>query len=232
MSFTEPFNTSYSHGDLFYGLADPRGDLMTQLGAPKDRNKGAMINFYNVGDYSATVEAPPDNKVFTDYLRKSSDPKHVDLMSRFDAMKTPTGNWPLWKRKSKSGLWWAIRSANKTVHFCLSELNMNQVVNKSFPGVEGVKGRDFPTGPDRKKVTDFTEKETSITGAELRWIYRNRNDSAVAKMVQFWNRSDKNSQFLACEPPWITDSKLWEQYSPTKEFTTTPKEGWRLGEGI
>lgn len=226
------FKRSYSPGDLFYGLAGPRGELMTQLGAPSDRTQGAMINFYNVGDYAKSTPAPADNSAFTDYLRSSSNPKHTDLMSRFDAMKNPAGNWPLWKRKSKSGLWWALRSAGKTVHFCLYGLDMDQVVNKCFPGVDGGKGRDFPVGPARKQITDFTKKETSITGAELRWMYRNRADDAVKNLVQFWNRASSSAPFDVCVPPWVTNSALWGNYTPNSEFKGTPNVGWKPGEGV
>lgn len=212
MSFGKPFKDNYTPGDLFYGLADPRFALMDHLGAPKDRTKGTIINYYNVGDYAKSVAAPGDNSSFTDFLRNSPNEKHKDLMNRFDAMDNPHGNWPLWKRKSKGGLWWAARKAAKTVHFCLDGLDMAQVIGKSFPGVDGDKGRDFPVGPDRKTVTDWTQKETSITGAEVRWIYRNRKDPEVANLIQFW------LNFQPVEPPWISNPQPWKSYKPTKEY--------------
>lgn len=108
------YHDTYSHGDLFYGLQEPRGKLMEFLGAQKERTTGSMINYYNVGDYGASVAAPSDNAKFTEALASSQNPKHPDLLNRWQA--NPNNGdvkWALWKRKSKSGLWWATSVAKK-----------------------------------------------------------------------------------------------------------------------
>lgn len=203
------YKTTYTPGDLFYGLQGPRGKLMDFLNAQKVRTQGAMVNYYNVGDYPPVTDAPPDNAEFSKFLQNSSNPKHPDLLNRWQT-NPASGDvrWALWKRKSKSGLWWATRLAAKSIHFCLDELDLDTVINKNYsPG-------DSPQGNARKDpgITDFTQKKTSITGAELRWIYRNRADPQVQALVQFWHN------FVACGAPWEANPKAWAAYIPTNEY--------------
>ena len=202
------FKESYTPGDLFYGLQEPRGKLMDFLGVQKERTGGAMINYYNVGDYPEATGKPADNTGFTDALASSSNPKHPDLLNRWQANPNSGDvKWALWKRKSKSGLWWATKLAAKTVHFCLDQLDIDTVINKNYVA-------DVPQGPGRKDpgITDFTQKKTSITGAELRWIYRNRRDPQVQGLVQFW------ANYAACNAPWEGNAGQWAAYKPTNEF--------------
>lgn len=202
------YHDTYSHGDLFYGLQEPRGKLMEFLGAQKERTTGSMINYYNVGDYGASVAAPSDNAKFTEALASSQNPKHPDLLNRWQANPNSGDmKWALWKRKSKSGLWWATSVAKKKIHFCLDELDLDTVIHKNYIS-------DYPQGLDRKAatITDFTQKKTSITGAELRWIYRNRKDPQVQALIQFWKA------FKPCAAPWETDPTSWADYKPTSEF--------------
>ncbi|SHN16082.1 hypothetical protein SAMN05192549_10544 [Duganella sacchari] len=113
------------------------------------------------------------------------------------------------RRKCKGGLDWAV-NGNRTVHFLLDELDITAVVKKNNIRV----GRSIYSA----------EKERSITGAELRWIYRNRNNPLVQNRVQFW------LAFAPCLPPWEQDipikqtgllysKTLWLGYKPTKEWT-------------
>ncbi len=66
----------------------------------------------------------------------------------------------------------------------------------------------MPAGPDRKGA-DWTSKSTSITGAEVRWLFRNRKDKAVQDHVQFWMAGKP------CVPPWEQSPELkalWSTY--------------------
>lgn len=87
-------------------------------------------------------------------------------------------------RKSKAGINWAKEDQFR-IHFNIDGIDMNKVVEKT--PIEGVK---------------------SITGSELRYIYRSRDDPNMAGVVQFW----KNGNRVA--PPWVTDKPLWDGYKP------------------
>jgi hypothetical protein len=61
----------------------------------------------------------------------------------------------------------------------------------------------------------------SITGSEIRWIYRHRNDPTVRARVQF--RCGRAMNYRTCEPPWQTPegAVLWSQYHPKSESPST-----------
>ncbi|RJG04744.1 hypothetical protein D3870_00765 [Noviherbaspirillum cavernae] len=123
------------------------------------------------------------------------------------------------RRKVKGGLHWATKVAHKHVHFVLDGLDMQSVVLKNHRGKNG----------DRSSQGDAREvKNRALTGAELRWIYRNRDDSQVQQHVHFWFGGEQ-----VC-PPWqkgylcdptdgslIEDPKggatLWAQYEPRNQ---------------
>lgn len=96
-----------------------------------------------------------------------------------------------WKRKSKLGLYIFTQKGRK-VHFVLDMLNIDSVIHKNY-GSE-------------------TEENRSITGAELRWLYRNRDNPQVYKNVQFWYQGKE------CSPPWLEGApkyqKAWKHYHP------------------
>ena len=87
------------------------------------------------------------------------------------------------KRQSKTGLNLFLLK-QKTVHFVLDNIIMDQVPLKSYKG----------EGPNNR----------SITGAELRWIYKHRDNIEVQENIQFWFRKKPTS------PPWVIGS---ENYS-------------------
>ena len=110
----------------------------------------------------------------------------------------------LWRKKSKGGISWVIHYTPGHVHFCLHGLDMLQVVGKSH-------NRDVPSGHSDVKLE---VKQRSITGAELRWIFRNRNNSLVKARIQFWNIIDGEDGFKAVIPPWETPEHIliWKGY--------------------
>ena len=71
-----------------------------------------------------------------------------------------------WSYTSKAGLEFQVRSAaQRSVHFVVSGLIWNQVAGKT----ELVMGH-----------------ELSVTGSEIRWLYRHRDKPEVADRVRFW----------------------------------------------
>ena len=80
----------------------------------------------------------------------------------------------------------------RNVHFVLDGIDMDKVPTKSH-------SKDRDDGQSR-----------SITGAELRWIYKHRNEQIVQDHVQFWFKKKPTT------PPWSPDSAKysdkWDQY--------------------
>jgi hypothetical protein len=91
------------------------------------------------------------------------------------------------RRKCKGGLYWATKIASKHVHFVLDGIDMKAVVNKATQGDNADRDED----PERGIA-----KNRTITGSELRWIYRNQTDEKVQQYVQFWFNGKP------CQPPW------------------------------
>ncbi|WP_045972228.1 hypothetical protein [Xenorhabdus doucetiae] len=92
-------------------------------------------------------------------------------------------------RKCKGGLLWVGKSDSELVqdihvHFILDDINMQWVADKH---------------------EEFEKK--SITGKELRWIFRNRHNAKVKQKVQFWQDGKP-----VC-PPWESEeSHIWDNY--------------------
>lgn len=88
------------------------------------------------------------------------------------------------KQRSKVGL--ALLAHHSIpVHFALDLLNMEEVVKKSYPGE--------------------TATKRVITNAELRFVFRYRDNVKIKNSVQFW--LDK----VAVVPPWDEQSTLYNE---------------------
>lgn len=90
------------------------------------------------------------------------------------------------QHKDKGGLYWATLVAGKHVHFVLDGVELPTVVKKNFKG----KNSDSAAGA--------TTKNRSITGSELRWVYRHRQVKEIQTYIQFWFGGE------ACCPPWVS----------------------------
>ncbi|GJI90802.1 hypothetical protein [Duganella hordei] len=211
MPFHMPYR-NYAPGDLFYGLGWRRAALMQQLtqatGMPSGDRLGWIDLFlFPINQYQAP-EAIQLNTSFAETLtnhpkyNRALDGDHVGIEGNAE-----------WRAKSKGGLLWATTVANKHVHFCLDGLVMDQVVGKSYPGRLGTGvGRDSPPG------TPAHEKERSITGSELRWLYRWRRNPQVSSLIQFWRYDSFHKKWVQCSPPWEWHNSVWATYNPTTEW--------------
>lgn len=90
-------------------------------------------------------------------------------------------------RKCKAGLLWITEgNSDRHIHFLLDGIDSGAVANKSY---------------------DRDRKVISITGSELRWIYRKRYNQNVMKKIQFWDKG------IPASPPWISSPFLWQRYN-------------------
>lgn len=207
MPFKAPYR-SYQPGDLFYGLGWKRAELMQTIAKgqiPHGEKMGWIDLFLEPVDQYKTPEARLLNDEFAEMLLN-----HPKYKCALDENKVGIEGNAEWRAKSKGGLLWATTVAKKHVHFCLEGLVMEEVVNKNYPGRAGTAvGRDRPAAPGQLK-------ERSITGAELRWIYRWRNNPDVKAYIQFWKYDSFHKKYKQVLPPWEWHNSVWANYIPKK----------------
>lgn len=212
-------------GDLVYGLQEPRDAFWTRYNRVQE--KVFVIEQFHIinGDSEAYNRVSGEAlEGFRNALRShakfnSAVPSGTPTSGGVDP-DNPRGNEDI-RRKDKGGLDWAVKSTNpdRQVHFILTGLKMSLVVNKAGPADQG-------SGADKTR---------SITGAELRWIYRNRHRTDVQARIQFWRSKmtplSPTSPIVlpmdsACVPPWDdayddpgNPPSLWKNYVPKGETT-------------
>lgn len=203
MPMNEPYRTVYNPGDVFYGLAKQRGSLAQALGVQEymiwtidqfdtfaqSRQGGqAAPGLANHPEFNEAVASATEN------MSSIVDLNAPENWRDQDASKL-TGS--VARRKCKTGLdYIAHNHPNCTVHFCLTGIDFQAVANKSY---DDVGTQDLPSGSSAG-VYPWHEKSRSITGAELRWLFRNSHDPAVRNMVQFWQYH--HNRWLPCGAPW------------------------------
>jgi hypothetical protein len=159
---------------------------------------------------------------------------------KFNFKKSNKGSFTIEKpdsihRKCKGGLYWASESYKNgkgfSIHFLLDGIDMEKLALKSTDTDMIFNLRDYVSHRFLKDninleideinftnhSNDILVKDRSVTGVELRWIYRNRKAPCVQKAIQFWYEGKP------CCPPWdknfdfICDkavSHLWLLYRP------------------
>lgn len=203
MPMTQPYRTYYSHGDVFYGLAGPREQLRRFLGVP-DHAVWTIDQFDTFAQSREGGQAAPGlvhHAGFNEAVAEATGSVStiVDLNAhenwRDEDAAAFTGS--VARRKCKTGLEYIARNfPDCVVHFCLLGLDFASVGSKSYPGPGTV---DQPMGAAGDAVL-WHEKSRSITGAELRWLYRNSHDAGVRRIVQFWHVNTYGWQ--PCGAPW------------------------------
>jgi hypothetical protein len=82
----------------------------------------------------------------------------------------------------------------------------------------------FGRGKAQHRLHDWrSNKVRSVTGAELRWVYRHRFNARVQRHIQFW----LNDQ--PCHAPWHSlmvgvpggGPKAWSRYKPEHLYSTS-----------
>lgn len=226
MSFNEPFDSNFNKGDLIYGLSNRRYLLVRKFKITKENIK--FIDNYSLisGDKRHNSKFIYDQD-FIDSLKKNEKYEVIVGNKTGDEGRGPAYNLKqsaINKRKCKGGLEWVLREKRAgKIHFLLNGIDMGKVATKEYDG-PGTKD-----DPPNKAPADigWQDKQRSITGSELRWIYRNRADPAVQKGVQFWLAEEKLSLDEPLPepttPPWTgTHPQKWREafasYQPTKEF--------------
>ncbi|MBD2783449.1 hypothetical protein ID858_11200 [Xenorhabdus sp. DI] len=214
MPFLRPFRNKFIPGDLIYGLRGQRKryiDLVSAFIDARGLNDDAWPPIY-IDDYVV----PPEKKCMEDVIKRNKG--NVDYCKgRLNYIEIHHNEYQEYSkdffenlrqnkkyssvvnekerfnelnlgRKCKGGLLWVGNDSKLVkdihVHFILDDINMQWVADKH---------------------EEFEKK--SITGQELRWIFRNRHNAKVKQKVQFWQDGQP-----VC-PPWESEeSHIWDNY--------------------
>jgi hypothetical protein len=226
MPMYPPWRKGVDPGDLVYGLGYPRKIFRQYKAGPGQGLAGLTIDLFvtNQDLLSANEQglAPERNKSYLQFLR--GHPKYGDAyvcVSEGIVASTLSTNQHV-RHKCKGGLAWATHGEGQGpghLHFVLDGLDMEAVVTKTQTSASSKLGRDNPRGP-APVGTPQTEKYRSYTGAELRWLFRNRHESSVQQRVQFWYLQNPSL------PPWAHPRwmKLWQEYHPRAAESLSPEE--------
>ena len=228
MPFQAPWR-DYQAGDLFYGVAAPnkgRNVVIQTLAVNGKLNPNDVVT---IDQYDILADARGSSvngnplKHDQDFITAlQANPKYktivgTDLTDGSLWKAAPAMTTAIAKRKCKGGLDYITRHTQYHVHFCLQDLDLVQAASKSYHGSKGGKADD-PQGQRDGVHSMF--KMRSITGAELRWVYRNRRDPLVMGKIQFW---DGSPMPYRCPPPWDDLNQpqdvrsAWSCYFPTHE---------------
>ena len=194
-------------GDLFYGLSNPITDDpfgKSDMGRLADE-KQYMTNYPTINPFnnktwagSSGAKSWDDAKLNvekTDWgsqQNKEIADSQVKYLRALPQNKQPTLPFDMsnhedlavqsWKRGSKAGIYNTAVNNQGRIHFSLEGVSMDNVINKKNP-----KG---------------------ITDAELRMLYRRRNDKALMSNVTFYNKG------AVVNAPWVGNEKQWSAYTP------------------
>ncbi len=190
MPFTEAWS-DYNDGDFVFGLNAAIADFQKTKNVQKstvDTKVGTVRQLSDKRDGldKFGVARQEQNTAYLDSLE--NHPKYQIAYDKNKGGGNVTDN-AKFRLKSKAALNWCI-SSKTIVHFVLDGLDLNEVIEKNF------KMPNKPHSPNNEFKSAADDKIRTVTGAELRWIYRNRERPETQECVQFWYAGKQ------CSPPW------------------------------
>lgn len=160
-------NSLVQQGDLIYGVHSELGRRWYAEHKEPFKSKTLTIDELKIlkSDPFTNQRYAQFEQEFREFLRGNQ---------KYKSALDSSGNNQDIRRKAKAGLMWAV-SSGRNIHFVLDDLNIGNVINKQHKG----KNADMPASGGKPK-------NRAITGAELRWIYRNRMSENVKNHIFFW----------------------------------------------
>jgi hypothetical protein len=208
MPFTEPYR-EYQKGDFLFGIVEVTRDFQSNLSEDLKESPEKALALSRKPTTVRELSLLPVNvndkftgdrlALNTSYLTALGEhPKYHRAHNVDTQGKDAVTQNSVFRAKSKEGLNYCI-SNSLHLHFLLDQLDLTEVMAKSRTG--------------EYKTT--TEKIRTVTGAELRWIYRNRTSAEAQTYVQFWIGGER------CCPPWLPAYKTFVPSAP--DWTYVPK---------
>ncbi|MBD2783450.1 hypothetical protein ID858_11205 [Xenorhabdus sp. DI] len=243
MPFFRPFREKFFAGDLVYGLSEQRNIYFSKISHfngvktyyDEKRSPPILIDYYltpvelkNIDEIENILKHGPlsdsDNQYYNEVVEDFQERYNYNKCDHYTYKKYEADFFKYLRhnkkycnvmdgkqeyneltigRKCKGGLSWIGRSNSKLVR----DIHVHFILD----------------GIDMERVAEKREDEKSITGKELRWLFRHRYHLKVMKKVQFWNNG--NPTF----PPWMgSGSYVWNNYARH----LTEKENLGLDEEI
>ncbi len=219
----EQKDNSFKEGDLFYGLSTPRLKMMqekiknveeilyqNQENLSSENKSFVLLDtinnqFLGTG-YSHQVKSKQELSSLSKqeesnfyikshtYEGEKSNEHHevknfrefLENHDRYDPRKIANSD-DIDKRIGKAckgGLEYITKIKKQQIHFVIDGLDVQKVM------------------ADLKNAKDHR----SITGKEIKWLYRHRNDQKIMNHVIFYEKSQPT------ETPWIKEPELWKTY--------------------
>lgn len=193
----------FAEGDLLYGLVNGRRPYVDELKSDRPECKGPHIVDY----MTPRIVGGPDFRGYPTYTGHRGGDSRAGLLGAFleahpkynpfnSADATAEAYYTRKRRVCKGGILFAINQG-KRVHFILDKIDMEQVVYKN--------------GKDDQAENWGGVKHRGYTGAELRSVYRMRNNKKAMSKIVFWENDKRVSA------PWETNPTLWAEYTPRSE---------------
>jgi hypothetical protein len=235
MPFTPVYKSTFTDGDLVYGLATTRSKLVIRfaaalltLGGPAtvdQYRKGTMPNMRKK-DRTTWRAFLRENEAHKRYGRYGQAIRSFDNDEEKFAEATTSSavQNAAWRAKSKFGMEWTLKNQRGQIHFVLDDIDMAAVVTKTHRYTDPVSGNVLAQDQPRGKAPTEGEKERTITHSELRWIYRNRQNPLVQAGVQFWITT--GGTINPCGPPWTNHLSMTTM--PTNGRVITWQQAWAI----
>lgn len=216
--------TAYRKGDLFYGLARPRenvmrdvvGDIDPHLHAYKGEDttgggKRALIadtlnnQFLGTGDWRNNPnidhkKVPVEQRRQLDsYQGKTSHEskevrdyrKFMEGHDRYDPRKIsgPEHVQDRIGKACKGGIEYTTKHKKNHLHMVLDDFNPKYLMDD----------------------LTLTKDMRGVTGKEMKYLYRNRDEKHIKKRVNFWKDGER------APAPWESDPETWQKYEQYRQ---------------
>lgn len=165
-----------------------------------DPTKDGLYTNRTIKSQSAVKSDPNRAIAFRDFL--AEHPKYS--MKSHQATRDMAEARAAWMKTSKAGLeFQAKKRKNYKIHFVLDGLDFEKVVLSQIAVSQ--------TGPKHSFASTQIQNPRAITAAEIRWLFRRRNDVDVANAVTFWLAGAES------KAPWQLKPALFANFLYTKD---------------
>ena len=209
MSFQPPYLTVVTADDFIFGIAASivafaghhRANITAQNQGARVPSSQAGINLVNQR-IDQHAQANP-----TLQAANAKQTVQATLTHILATVAKVNQQFPA-RKKCKGILDYQLRVRQRPVHFVLDGFNTYYAAKKlSYD----------PQNPAQSPPEQ--NKEADVTNAEIRWVYRHREDPDVSRFLQFWRAG--GAGYVAVGPPWepgngagIKEVGAWLQYNP------------------
>lgn len=207
MPMQQPYINVVNDVDMVYGLKTPI-DQFIQAKGLKRFNQAMNFN-KNPNSLATQAKNIPSVRNDPQGVQRNLDAL-VYIQNHAKYNTALQGDQGQTRRKCKGILEFQLQGKQLPVHFILATFDTRLAAAKlkwdHDPLVSG-------TVPENSK-------DEEVTHAEIRWLYRNKDNANVRRLVQFW--TFQSNDFVPVGPPWEfgteEEKKAWAEYGTHLEI--------------